>query len=288
MDKVWFKLRQTDYPPPTPESMGTRIETGPLCLGHIVPDLRHLDFPINRNEIEPFSRNMLVYTTSAHSFRWHDTLDKERSSTLGGGAPVLAAVGLPVTATADVKAVFKASVANNEEYERLDTYLVQVTRAYIADCLEGNKVAEHVKKSSSLGTWSMFIITGLKIARVGSRSTSSSKGIDHGVGFEADIPAIVSAQVELGVSLNKEKGMESEKHSDFVWAIRLAKIRKGLLMDDWSLEPYTKKATFSADESQVNVELALENAGESNFRIFKDEDLKETFVILNGDALVDL
>ncbi|EFQ30410.1 hypothetical protein CGRA01v4_09953 [Colletotrichum graminicola] len=104
--------------------MGTGTETGPLDLGHFVPDLRRLDFPINRGEIEPFLRSMPMFPTASISFRWGDTQASEYGGVLGGGAPVLAAAGEPVTAKADVSAIFRSSVFNYEAYERLDTYVV--------------------------------------------------------------------------------------------------------------------------------------------------------------------
>ncbi|KAH0427684.1 hypothetical protein CcaCcLH18_09515 [Colletotrichum camelliae] len=185
MDKVWFKLRQTDYPPPMPESMGMAKESAPLCLGHFIPDLHQFDFPINRNEIEPFPPSMPVYSTSAFKFQWEDTQITEKGGVFGGGAPVLAAVGAPVTPKADIGAIFKASVSSYESYGRLDTYLVQVNPLYIDDCLEGHKIARYIKEKSNLGSWSMFIITGLKIARAGTRSITSSRKVEHGVGIGA-------------------------------------------------------------------------------------------------------
>ncbi len=50
MEKVWFKLRQTDYPPGPEETIlaGSGDDTSaPICLGHFVSDLKHIDFPIN-------------------------------------------------------------------------------------------------------------------------------------------------------------------------------------------------------------------------------------------------
>ncbi|KXH43874.1 hypothetical protein CSAL01_01790 [Colletotrichum salicis] len=137
MEKGWFKLRQTDYPPPEIESMdGRAVEYGGV---------------------------------------------------LGGGAPVLAAAGALVTAKADVKAIFKDSVSNCEKYERLDTYLIQVSKAYIADCLERDTVAK-------------------------------------------ELPAIASVRAEPSVARSKDMTTAAEKQSDFVWAIRLAKVHKGILM----------------------------------------------------------
>ena len=54
MEKVWFKLRQTDYLPEEVNTMGSGKETAPLCLGHFIPDLKNIDFVLNRGEIEQF------------------------------------------------------------------------------------------------------------------------------------------------------------------------------------------------------------------------------------------
>ncbi|KAK2757467.1 hypothetical protein CKAH01_05724 [Colletotrichum kahawae] len=104
--------------------MGMAMETGLVCLGYFVSDLSKIDFPINRGGIEPFLRSMLVYSTTSHLFKWEDLQGSECGGALGGGAPVLGAAGMPITAKADIKAVFKATVSSSEMYERLDTYLV--------------------------------------------------------------------------------------------------------------------------------------------------------------------
>ncbi|KAK2023034.1 hypothetical protein LX32DRAFT_628892 [Colletotrichum zoysiae] len=283
MDKVWFKLRQADYPPPNPEAMGTGTETGPLDLGHFIPDLRRLDFPINRGEIEPFPRSMPVFSTASISFRWEDTQASEYGGVLGGGAPVLAAAGVPVIAQADVSAVFRSSVLKHEAYERLDTYMVQVNRSYVADCLDEGKLAQYKKDHAVLGAWSMFIITGLKIARAGPRSSSSARGVEYGVGLEAELPAIASARVGPIFSREGETTMSTERQSDFVWAVRLAKVHKGLVMKDWSVNPYTKKATFNNADGKVDVEETLSAEGVKAFRVFEDDALGDAFVVFDSE-----
>ncbi|KAI8273796.1 Aminotransferase FUM8 [Colletotrichum sp. SAR 10_98] len=284
MDKVWFKLRQTDYPPPTPESMGTAKETGPLCLGHFIPDLRRIDFPINRDEIEPFPASMRVFSTSAVKFQWEDTRTSEHGGALSGGAPVLAALGAPVTAKADISAAFKASVSNCEAYDRLDTYIVQVNPLYVDDCLEGNKISQYTKHNATLGTWSMFIITGMKIARIGSRSLSSSRKVEQGFGVGADLAGIASADIGTNNSRECETTIKAAEQSDFVWAVRLAKVHKGFLRTDWSIGPYTKKATFEDTDGKIDVESIVSAEGEKMFYVFEDDQLDEAFVILNNET----
>ncbi|KAJ3960849.1 hypothetical protein N0V92_002465 [Colletotrichum tropicale] len=153
-------------------------------MGHFVSDLSRIDFPINRGEIEPFPRSMQVHYKTDQFFKWEESQGSEHGGALGGGAPVLGAAGVPITAKADIKAVFKATVSSFEVYERLDTYLVQVNRSYIADCLENEKIAQHTKDRAIFGKWSMFVITGLKVARSGSSSKSSSRKTESGIGIE--------------------------------------------------------------------------------------------------------
>lgn len=63
MEKVWFKLRQTDHYP-APEDiilLGNGDDSqATICLGHFISDLKRLDFPLNRDSILPFHRRMTV------------------------------------------------------------------------------------------------------------------------------------------------------------------------------------------------------------------------------------
>jgi hypothetical protein len=45
--------------------------------------------------------------------------------------------------------------------------------------------------------------------------------------------------------------MSAQKSSDFVWAVRLTKIRKGATEKDWSFRTVTKGATFSMDNEKL-------------------------------------
>ncbi|MCJ1250618.1 hypothetical protein MMC30_007846 [Trapelia coarctata] len=96
MEKVWFKFRQTHYPPPTVDSMGTDKETGPICLGHFIKDLKHIDFVLNRGELEEFPANMPVHTTTAFDFKWDSSKVEATGTHLEGGAPIAAAAGMTV------------------------------------------------------------------------------------------------------------------------------------------------------------------------------------------------
>jgi hypothetical protein len=67
--------------------------------------------------------------------------------------------------------------------------------------------------------------------------------------------------------------------NDFVWAVRLAKIHKGILRKDWSVSMYTKRATFGVEEDEVDVAAVLRAEGFANFTVVEDEALDQAFVI---------
>jgi len=275
MDKVWFKLRQTEYPPPTEESMGTSEETAPLCLGHFIADLKHIDFPLNRDAIAEFPASMPVFHTTAIHFHWHDSQRSRTGGSLGGGAPIPAAAGA-VTVNASVELAFARTLRNHEEYERMDSYIVQPNKAYVAECLEQDELAEF---TAGRLAWSMFMITGLRVARKGKRSVEESSHREGNGGPEVSLPTVASATATLNVGRDKSQTMKGTYTSDFVWAVRLAKVSKGFLMTDWSLGPYSKRATFFAGKEEVDVAGTVAAEGLSNFLVVEDKDLDEAFVI---------
>lgn len=183
MEKVWFKLRQTDYPPPPEETILAGDGDGddscaPICLGHIIPDLKHLDFPINRGAIHPFPPRMRVFNTNTLDFRWEKTTAEHTGINIGASAPpVLAAVG--ITVKASLLVAFAQSVETHEAYARLDTYIVQPTKRYVDECLKREELKEYIGGRLS---WFVFIITGIMVARGGTRDTKSADAVDLEVG----------------------------------------------------------------------------------------------------------
>ncbi|CAG1962408.1 unnamed protein product [Fusarium graminearum] len=52
---------------------------------------------------------------------------------------------------------------------------------------------------------------------------------------------------------------------DFIWAIRLAKVHKGLLMRGWSVSAHTERATFNDKEGDADIEGVLKEEGLEGF-----------------------
>jgi hypothetical protein len=94
----------------------------------------------------------------------------------------------------------------------------------------------------------------------------------------SEIPGIVGADANITIAGQKSSSIEGTHSGDFVWAIRLAKIHKGILSRDWSLSSYTKRATFDTRGEEVNVAETISGEG-MDARVVKDNDLGCAFVV---------
>ncbi|KAK6337070.1 hypothetical protein TWF718_009856 [Orbilia javanica] len=171
MENCWFVLKQTHYPAPDVDSMRKGKPTGPISLGHVIRDLKHLDQVINAEYVEPFTRAMQIHQTKMQNFQWNHTEEGERALEASVGVPVPPAPGLTVNAS--IGFAFRKSVKNYWEFEHLDRYIVQPTQPYLNECLESEEVSKYVERSQKFGFWSFFMITGLIIARGGGKNTAA-------------------------------------------------------------------------------------------------------------------
>lgn len=101
----------------------------------------------------------------------------------------------------------------------------------------------------------------------------------------SDVPTIATAELTGGVGRERAQGVEEGKASDFVWAVRLAKVHKGILMTDWSIDPYTHKATFgvTSDGQEVDVTAVVTGNGLQGFKVIEDDKLNEAIVVDASD-----
>lgn len=180
MDKCWFVLSQTDYPPPQEvDEIGAVKQVGPLCLGHFVKDLKHLDHVINTSGPDPFPLDMPIYRTDPIEFEWES--NKEGGFDLSAGAEVPVAAAVPgLSAKASLGLALKKTVGDSWLIEGLETVVVAPTRAYVNRCLAGEAMREFLEHNKFGPTWSVFIITGLKIAR-GNTTRKTSRGGEKGI-----------------------------------------------------------------------------------------------------------
>jgi hypothetical protein len=188
-----------------------------------------------------------------------------------------------------VGAAFKKSVSNYWEFERLDTAIVQLRRSYIDDSLEDEDVQKFLDSKKVLGmkSWTLYMISGIVIARgaqIVSAEENASSGVHATGGVNAQGVADVSASAERATERSTKESWK--KASDFVWALRLTKIKKGLFDgdDDWKMETATNGATFSkgsgdAEEVKVGDDLVAEGLDlDHDVTLWKDEG--EDFLVI--------
>ncbi|PYI14538.1 hypothetical protein BO99DRAFT_394516 [Aspergillus violaceofuscus CBS 115571] len=309
MEKVWFTLRQTDYPAPPEEALlsghharsdFTTSNSGnapSITLGHILPSLRHLDNPLNSHNLLPFPVRMHVYHTTTASFVWHSTDQADRSTALKLEAPIASAVTGVATPGMECNLAFKQTVEKYKEYERLDTYIVTPTRGYVQDCLDALEEDEEYRgkgvNGKRLGAWTLFMVTGLKIARCassqgeggGKREVREERGRSGGGGPDVDVTGLATVTATIKLARRATSRSEGTHQSDFVWAVRLAKIHKGWLARNWSMDPYTKGASCGVEKEEgegedPDVEKVLTEEGLSHFEIVTDGEAGEDLVVV--------
>lgn len=169
-DKCWFVLRHQHYPPPRLPANGVGFAEGPICPGHLIPDLKKLDNVINRKGLEDFPPDMPIYKRTTQGFRRSAEADGELTVSAGANVPVAAAIGVDINL--NIEKTFQRSVSNAWKFAALDSFIVQVTPSYVEDSMDAPEVVEYMKKHEVLGiSRSIFMVTGLMVARGGSSSS---------------------------------------------------------------------------------------------------------------------
>jgi hypothetical protein len=93
----------------------------------------------------------------------------------------------------------------------------------------------------------------------------------------------VTATATTNITDKTTQNTASSGASDFVFAVRLAKINKGLLQTDWSVETFTRKAVFGADEEKVDVAAVVKTEGLDVLQVIEDSDSDCAIVIAQED-----
>lgn len=123
---------------------------------------------------------MPIYQTESRDL----TLDMDRAGKLDASAHA----GVPTAVTAGTRvmvgagAAFRDSVQNVSEFASLDTYIFEPTKKYMKDSLEDEQVVSHLKSHEY--TPSIFMITGLIIARAADVQSSATNKVEIHSGLE--------------------------------------------------------------------------------------------------------
>ncbi|KAL0474007.1 hypothetical protein QR685DRAFT_518421 [Neurospora intermedia] len=252
MDKCWFTVNNTHYPPPSLESMRSGHPISPASLGHLIPSLNHLDQIINAKAIEPFPSTMDIHgPTIMEDFKWDHT--HTHSLSLEGKASIpLGPAG--VNMGVGLGGAFIKSVANYWEFDRLERYIMQPTRSYVQKCIERDEVKRWIAKNKSMmmmGRWEVYMITGIIVARGGGRNKKEkNRGKEFSVEVTVEVPLIVEAGPGGKRTMTRQKTWSTSQTGDFVWAVRLAKITKSGLHSDWEMETvFGKTSSFRGQKA---------------------------------------
>ncbi|KAI0534304.1 hypothetical protein GGR58DRAFT_505460 [Xylaria digitata] len=189
MDKCWFVLQQTHYPPPTTEYIdgGKTKQSGAICLGDMITSLDALDYRLNENGPEPLPLDMPIYRTSSGNFKWELGKTRDRELRVLLTAPMAALLGVDIGA--ELETILRKSTTKSYLIEALECEIIQPRRAYIDSALAIGHVRSLVNKKTNLFGWKLYMVTGMIIAKgrksqeiVDSREISLSGGPDVQLG----------------------------------------------------------------------------------------------------------
>ncbi|KAK7993443.1 EF-hand [Apiospora arundinis] len=272
MEKCWFVLRQTQYPPPAYHinGKGQTEQTGALCLGDLIPTLKKLDFRINETGPPTLPVSIPVHTTSSENFRWEMTKENEWSLSASLGVPIAALFGL--TVGAELSPEFKKALSRHTESEGLEAKIIQPTPSYIESALSTPEVAHWIEQKK-LRVRELFMITGIMVLKgKKSREITQTQGNRVSGGPNVELPTIATAELEAACSTSSTLSHSVDGASDFIWAIRLAKISRGILDSTWTPRTLSKGATFGMKEHRVQIQTILAEEGLEATEIVQTSD----------------
>ncbi|KAM4055140.1 hypothetical protein HRG_005947 [Hirsutella rhossiliensis] len=270
MNKCWFVLEQPFYTPPeyaTPSKAGGKAE-GPLRLGDAVPSPKCLYPILTQGPLPLFTPDMRISSTHFCDFTWDTLSERQGDAAVGAGAP-LATAAVGATVYAGVKAEFKRTIKDWAKFEAMDTEIVQPSKAYINAMLEKEGVKDHMDQNKTLllDRWAVYVVTGLMIARAGGTicsSVSSSTGL--GAGPSLDVAGVANATLRASDKSSNSRIKSTAFQGDRIWAVRFAKVQKGLLRPRWKQTEATVGAALDGSgEEEENVGEVLQHQGMADF-----------------------
>ncbi len=189
MNKCWFVLRQSFYTPPeyaSPTRAGGKTVGGDLRLGDVVPSPKDIYPILTQGQLPIFTPDMRISPSQLCEFTWDTKSEKENGGTIGAGAPIAAVAG--ATVNAELKVEFKKTMQNWGKFKTVDTEVVQPSRIYIDAVLAQPDVKDHIEQQKVLflNQWTVFVVTGLMIARAGG-SIGSSESSSNTFGGGLDV-----------------------------------------------------------------------------------------------------
>ncbi|KAJ8133553.1 hypothetical protein O1611_g69 [Lasiodiplodia mahajangana] len=283
-DKCWFVLRHAYHPPPAvSNNHGISMSKGLLSIGHVITSIRVLDVINPETGPLPYPPSMPIAIGRAYNFEWRLTEQGNTEVSTHVDAPIAAVACADLGLNAGI--AFKTAVHRFWEFERLETFSVNITQSYVDDTMETAEVESYMDKHKHwlIKNPSLYIITGIMVGRKAKLSVDDKTG--RGVNAGALVGVSGIAGIGGGFDVSSEKGsLSSQEVDDFVFAIRVAKVTKGFLDRSWSWATLSEGATFGAGDSSKqkieSIKSQLEAIGYRDNRIIGMEDhADEVFVL---------
>lgn len=251
-EKSWFVMHYNHFPP-----------DGPIRVGQLIYNPKEPHIPIDFTGPQPFPVDLQHITAVEEDFSW------EKSASHDGHAAISAQMdGLPVSGT--ISGEFQRMNRNWADFESLETEYIIPTPEYEKESMKRQNVKASI--GSNLMLKSVFMITGVKIARRGTRGqeTSNSKG----GAFQIGVTPTPMVPISLGPVVGYNKGNSqkmSSKVTDFVWAFSVRQIyyrfgerTKSKTYDDGATLVERSRRAFESSEDSEEQEMEVDGSEDFN------------------------
>ncbi|PMD25833.1 hypothetical protein NA56DRAFT_642101 [Hyaloscypha hepaticicola] len=204
--KSWFILRYNHFPPST------------IILGTLITNPKEPHLPLFTTSL-PFPTTMHPIRTTHESLKFSTSVTKE------GHAGMPAQMdGLPLST--NISTEFARTAKNSADFQTLETQYILPNPEYEKLSMSEPSIKSHLGNKSLL-LKSVFMITGVKIARSGGktgRETKNRKEATFQVGITPTPAFPVSLGPDVGGKVEEEGSVSSSTQEDFVWAFSLRQI----------------------------------------------------------------
>ncbi|KAI0860595.1 hypothetical protein F4860DRAFT_478939 [Xylaria cubensis] len=282
-DRCWFVLRHNYHNPPVMPNHGIGKSKGSLSIGHVITSTRLLDIINPETGPVDYPPSMPVLTGKVYNFEWKSTDEGHIDVSTKLDTPIGAIFGVNISLGAGV--AFQKAVNRFWEFDKLEAFTVNITQSYVDDTMETTEIESYVDKHK---TWlfknpSLYIITGIMVGRKAKLLEVERKA--HGVNAEvvAGASSIAAAGGSFDISSSKESS-SSGQVDDFIFAVRVAKITKGLLDKTWCWATMSEGATFSADDRSDEVMASIKTQLDASEHVYEEviclaNNTKEVFIL---------
>ncbi|KAK6208525.1 hypothetical protein QIS74_12043 [Colletotrichum tabaci] len=261
--------------------MAYGVAKGPLKLGHLLPGPRAVDNIINTGGVLPFPMDMRITKSNTLNLRYARRAEQMNEANAAIGAPLAQAAGL--TAGVDAGTLFRQLMGDTWNIERLETQIVQPTFAYVEMCRTTPELASWVDRHKKLGAWTVYIVTGLMIARGAKNERTEEREREMHAGADIDVANAARSKANARHTYNEGTEVSGEHLDDFVWAIRLSRVSRGHFSNALEVEPHTDGAVLAPSDEKIDVNAIL--AGEG----LLDDDLHTLHMLtVNSDGSEEL